>query len=371
MALDELTPPGGLDDLTARGRRSWSQLVSTMLAREAAGDTSVPNDSPRLQFFDLRGATLGDDAARKVMRWGAFPRKLAREPQPQRWVLGDDRNRQEEYCEWAAERDGKGRILRAFFTTEVPEYFRLLARDDPDRLLDTYRLHVSPAVRRRDLFSSNGAYREHNEWNLRGAMHMIQRNNTLGAAVLLVAQATIVRARPGGGLMANANELIRCGVAADIDRNSDPLIVGDVNELARQGAAVTLDDPIGLYLDAFPTSGWKAPDDADPGEFWEVTRGAGAHALRAVFSVPAERGYTVSDITIDGRPITSPSQIAEFVHVKVTGVAHGFGKHAQEPRGCSDAAPVGGGGGLEKLGGDDEAELLPVEDFIGAARVSR
>lgn len=368
MTLETFGPPGGLADLTNRGREAWSQHVSGMLTTETEGNAAVPNDSPRPQFFNQLDVTLEDDAAPKVIRWGAFPRKLAREPEPGRWVLAEDRHRQEEYCEWAAERDGKGRILRAFFTTEVSDYFHLLAHDDPDRVVETYRTHVSPTVKPRDVISSTGAYRQNNEWNLRGAMHMIQDNNTLGAAILLVAQATIVRSHPSGGVMTNANDLIRCGVAADIDRNSDPMIVGDVNELARQGAVVGLHDPIGLYLAGLDTSGWKTPDGADPQSFWDVTRGAPELAVRAVYAVPPDRGYSVSDITINGRLISSPSQIAESVQVKITGLAHAFGDHNQQPRGCSDEVQETAGG-LERLSHGDE--LLSVKDLIAAARVSR
>jgi hypothetical protein len=365
VALEEFSPPGFLDELTPLGRRSWSRHVAEQLDGGVIGDASIPNDSPRAQFFNPLGVPLTDDAARKAMAWGAFPRKLAREPAPRRWVLGEDRNRQEEYCEWAAETDGRGRILRATFTTETPEYFHLLGAVDPDRLVAVYREHVSPAVRPADLFSGS-VYRPVNRWNLLGAMHMIQGANTLGAAITLVAQSSIVRrgATPGT-LLTNANDLIRCGVNADMDRNSDPLIVGDVNALARQGAAVSLDDPAGLYLAGLTTPGWQAPDGSDPMDHWRITRGADGFGLRAVYAVPPERGFTVSDITINGRPIESPSQIAEFIEVRITGVAHGFGAHEQTPSGCSTDA---GGDALEGFAPSDDEEVVSVAGLMAASR---
>jgi hypothetical protein len=191
-------------------------------------------------------------------------------------------------------------------------------------------------------------------------MHMVQGANTLGAAVLLVAQSTIVRAGDGGP-MTNANDLIRCGVNADPDRNSDPLIVGDVNTLARRGARITFDDPAGLYLDGLQTAGWETPRPGDdPNEFWRITRGDEEHALRAVYEVPADRGYTVSDIRINGRPITSASQIAEGVSVKVVGLAEQFDRPV-EPRGCADEGRA--------AGFDDE--LPSSEELMAASRAQR
>lgn len=359
MALEAFSTPGVVDDLSERGRTAWSRGLDAELTRQVAGDPSVPNDSPRPQFFNPLGVELADDATTKVMRWGAFPRKLSRVPTPTRWELGEDRDRQEEYCEWSAVRDDQGRILRAFFTSEVPSYYLLLARDDLNRLLEVYQKHVSADVQLVDLVSAGGSYRSRNRWNLTGAMHMVQGANTLPAAVLLAAQATIVRGS-GSELLTNPDDLIPCGVNADVDRNSDPLIVGDVNELARAGAQVTLADPLGLYIDGLQTTGWEAPDGSDPFDFWTVTRGDPDHAVRAVYEVPPDRGFTVSEITINGTPIRSPSQIAEFVTIKLVGLAHRFAQSKEPPRGCRD----------EGLAGLDQ-DLPPVDELLAASLQTR
>jgi hypothetical protein len=365
MALDVFSPPGFVDDLSERGLQAWSRDLDELLTEETQGDPETADDSPRPQFFNLLGVELDTDATEKAMRWTAFPRKLARLAAPERWQLGEERDRQEEYCEWSAERDRNGRIIRAFFTTEVPGYYHLLAADDPERLANVYRDHISESIRPCELISS-GRYVERNRWNLQGAMHMIQGANTLPAATTLVAQSTIVRS-DGERLLTNANDLIRCGVIADMDRNSDPLIVSDVNSLARAHAAISFADPVGLYLNSLQTAGWASPDGADPASFWKITRGDPDHAVRAVYQVPPELDFTVSDITINDRPITSPSQIAEFIQVKVVGLAHGFDKHRQDPRPCS-----GRGGILEAAGGLERAEDLPrIKDLIAAARHGR
>jgi hypothetical protein len=363
MALDVFSSPGSVDDLSERGRQAWSRDLNELLTQETQGDPDTPNDSPRPQFFNPLGVELDSDATEKVMKWSAFPRKLARLPAPERWRLAEERDRQEEYCEWSAERDRNGRIVRAFFTTEVPGYYHLLAADDPERLVNLYRNHISESIRPCELISS-GRYVERNRWNLHGAMHMIQQANTLPAATTLVAQSTIVRS-DGGRLLTNANDLIRCGVIADMDRNSDPLIVSDVNSLARADAAISFADPLGIYLDSLQTAGWASPDGSDPASFWKITRGA-EHAIRAVYQVPPELGFTVSDVSINGRPIRSPSQIAEFIQVKVVGLAHELGKHRQQPRACRPRRVSELAGGLESV-----EDLPRIADLIAAARRGR
>jgi len=341
MAM-RFSPPGSVDDLSPDGRDRWSEDLGDLIAASRKGNAKVPNDSPRPQFFNPLDTPEAPDRTTAVLRWGAFPRKLTRLPAPERWIRGESRDDQEEYCEWSADRDEQGRITAAYFTTEVPSYFHLLADDGADhmRLLEVYRERVSEDVQLKDLITPSNQYKPRNRWNRARAMHMIQGANTLPAAVLLVAQSTIVR-RSEQGTLSNANELIRCGVNADPDRNSDPLIVAEINRLARRGASISFADPVGLYLDGLRTDGWATPDGADPQAFWKVTRGDDEHALRAVYSVSENRKYTVSDITIDGQPIVSPSQIAEAVTVKVVAIAQSFGKSNAVPRGCADEQAAG------------------------------
>jgi hypothetical protein len=172
-----------------------------------------------------------------------------------------------------------------------------------------------------------------------------------------VAESTVQRERTGIPVT-NANDLIDCGIAADRKRNSDPLIVTDVNELARRKANISLSDPIGLYIDRLRTVGWTSPDGTDPAAFWRVTRGKTGFGLRAVYEVPTSKPFGIGEIQINGRQITSPSQIAEFVDVRVTGIA--FGQSRAQPRQC-------GGGGL-LAGGSFEVTLQDLTQAHGATR---
>lgn len=361
--VERFAPPGRLTELTTAGLIAWSSHVETLIVEGTQGDPANPDDRPRPQFFNPLGVVFGAATAMKALSWGAFPRKLARRPAPQRWRLAESRAAQEEYCEWAAQTDADGRIRRIHFTTEFGDYFHLLAQDHPDRLVATYSEVVGEAVPRDDLMRPDGAYRPQNPWNLIAALHMVQANNTLPAAVLLVAQSTIIR-EGGGGVLTDANDLIRCGIAADADRNSDPMLVTEVNALARAGALVTFADPVAIYIEGFRSDGIVAPDGTDAQMFWQVTRGGDGMGLHGVFEVPEDAGFGIGDLTVGGVAVTSASQIAERVDVKVVAVAHESGQHKAEPRRCRDQR----GGGLESL---EEAALPSVRDLVQRGSLTR
>lgn len=220
------------------------------------------------------------------------------------------------------------------FTTEIPEYWRHVARD-PQRILELYHEHVSTEVAHDDLFV-DGVYRVDNVWNTstEGRLaHLVQTNNSLGAAVALVAQATVQR-EDGGVPVVDKQLLARCAGLGNPFRNSDPQIAAVVNAAAREGDEITLLDPLGLYIDSFRTGGMKTPDGADPAEFWTVERGTATHTLRARFEVPPGRGYAVADITAGGRPIRFGAQLADRVTVRITAVVKQAG-HQPQTQPCS------------------------------------
>jgi hypothetical protein len=241
--------------------------------------------------------------------------------QEQRWRVADRSRRvQDEYCEWSLERDGDGKVTRVIFTSEVPEYFEHLAERDPDRLLTLYQELVGPQVRL-DQLIVGGTYQRDNPFNqsTKGRLaHLVQQTNTLRAAITLAAQATVLRQNAAGDPVTTAMELVICGGLGEPFRNSDPQIAAAVNDAAATGAEISLQDPVGLYIDGIVTAGMQTPDGEDPAAFWTVERGDAQHTLRASYAVPPERGYTVSDITLDGRPIQFGAQLADRVGMRLT-----------------------------------------------------
>ena len=85
-------------------------------------------------------------------------------------------------------------------------------------------------------------------------------------------------------------------------------------------------------------AGWAAPDGSNPLDYWTITRGTTAKALRAVYEVPASKNFVVGDIRIGNRPIDFGAQIADFITIKLTGVATRIGQSTVAPtNGCVQA----------------------------------
>ncbi|WP_328524039.1 hypothetical protein [Kribbella sp. NBC_00359] len=341
--MNRLDAPGFLDDLTDAQKGQWSQIVSNWLDKARQGRPNE-NDGPRAQFFNPLTNPPADDAHVAVISWNAFPRRV-RSSSPSdrhRWRRADsDRALQDEYCEWSVIRDPVTRkITCVTFTCEGPEYWDVLARLNPDMVLELYRKFISPAIVREDLFS-NGAYNPRNRFNdgtTRGAMHLIQPANTLGAEIELGAAATIRRIRNGQEIM-GAQQLINCSRFGEAGRNSDPFIGEQVNVLARQKADITINNPVGLYFHDFNPVGWTTPDGEDPRKFWSFIRGSDDHFVRAVFEVPSSRGYAVGDMRSAGRAIEYGAQIADFVTIKLEGMVTRVGQSTATPiQGCRGAA---------------------------------
>jgi hypothetical protein len=170
-------------------------------------------------------------------------------------------------------------------------------------------------------------------------MHLIQPNNTLGAEIELAAAGTIVRLR-NNQLLTTEAELIACSRYGNPNRNSDPHIGAEVNALARAKNDITLSNPIGLYIDSLTTVGWQTPDGSSAMDYWTITRGTRAKALRAIYEVPKTKSFAVGDILIKQKPIEFGSQIADFITIKLTGVATRLGQSQVQPfNGCATIAP--------------------------------
>jgi hypothetical protein len=125
--------------------------------------------------------------------------------------------------------------------------------------------------------------------------------------------------------------LVCAGRLGGPNRTSDPTIASTVNDLARLGAAITLRNPVGLYMDSIDLTGFHDPAGQQiPREFFRVIRGREEGGLieRAVFEVPKSEGYVVGDITVAGVPIRYGGQIAEHIKVKLVGLGSSIGRYS-------------------------------------------
>jgi len=249
-----------------------------------------------------------------------------------------------EYCEWHVDRDpNSGRIKRVTFTSEPPEYWfamyggtmdgsKIDFPGDKDLVLDLYRRLVSPQVEMKDLqvqapivspFGNlkPGGYNPHNKWNTtHGIVHLSAPPNALTAEIQLGADATQLYHDERGNAVVDPDALIAATGIGGPNRNSDPTIAATVNALARQGAMITLANPVGLYMDHIDLTGWEIPGGIAPRDCVQVVRGQPRLIERLVVEIPDAR-FDVSDIRIGGFPVAFGGQIAECITVKLVGSA--------------------------------------------------
>jgi hypothetical protein len=352
MPLARFAPPGSLDDLkTDEEKSGWSDLIHRFFTNEI---TSVEGcvEKASVQFVDPLKRDLGNDP--HVVSWPAFPISLLAQGLSRAEALrtADDptqgRAKQDEYLEWFLHRDADGEITAIDFTCEGPEYWDFLARELPRAdFIELYkrvaRLTASAAELEKALFPG-GQYDPENPFNTsKGIVHLIHPSNTLGAEIDIVAQSTMRRAK-NGQPTSQVVSCRRCHSGDAIgakERKSDPTIASNVNQLARDGRAITIVDPVGLYISKLDTAGWQTPDGSDPQSLFKITRGT--PGVRARFEVP-DKKFKISDVKIGGEPIRFAGQVAERVFIQVTVLAGPKNEFGHVPdvacTGATHAAPV-------------------------------
>lgn len=254
----------------------------------------------------------------------------------------------DEYNEWVTTRNADGKITKISFTAENPEYWFSLWRVDPLKVLALYHQLVGTQVILEDLYLKNEkgevlkgyqgkpVYNPLNKWNYGnnatqthgGAAHLTSPPNTVGAEIYLGAAATIVRQLSAQDYSPQDNNCM--AQYGSSFRNSDPNIGMQANQIVRNiKLPITLTNPISLYMQTPDFSNYTTPDGTPAKNFFRIVRGRTAaeagrnydQILHAVFEVPADKNYTVSDIKIGGKNIWWGSQIAETFNQALSATA--------------------------------------------------
>ncbi|PRQ02673.1 hypothetical protein [Enhygromyxa salina] len=378
--LKTFDPPANQNDFTA----AETQLEAALRARWSSNinmftESVLQNKPAPTQYFNPLTTDIPDQATEAVIRWTAFPARISKtfsfKGERTQWSYADNgppasenyeplgpRGWQDEYCEWSVTRNDAGKITKVSFTCENREYWYTLWDISPEVVLRLYQQLVGPQVEPQDLYSRDEvgnpiinaetgrpAYNGHNKWNsttTEGVVHLISAPNALSAEISLAGQATILRKDSTGEPITDPAGLITCSNYGIADRNSDPHIGASVNSLVRgsdglgSGMRVSLSNPVGLYIQtpnfnqySLPSS---APAGAQPSDCWSILRGhargsgeAIDYILHAVFEVPEEWGFTVSDITINGFNIDFGAQITETFHIALA--AYGLQPQTEAP----------------------------------------
>jgi len=374
--LNRYDPPAFLTDYNEIPGQldAWHRAVSRWFD-QSIGSERQKTKGP-IQFYNAATFDPGGLLVEQAVTWNAFPKELIRRfgrdrallladtlwpveayetprPEPNIPLKGDSAARyrpQEEYCEWHVLRDpDSNKIQRVTFTSEPPEYWMALYGSFPsdtdtngqpfpgshDVLLRLYRDLVNPGVQLEDLLTTmeirtkSGKtikakqYNIRNKWNTtHGIVHLTAPPNFLTAEIQLGADASVHYLDPQGRVLVEPDALIAYAGYGGPNRNSDPTIGASVNALSRLGAYVTLQNPVGLYMDHIDLSGWFAPDGKGVSDCTRIMRGTPGMIERLVVEVPENRGFSVGEITINGVPILFGGQIAECITVKLIGLAN-------------------------------------------------
>lgn len=243
---------------------------------------------------------------------------------------------QDEYCEWRVERDPQTqRIRRIVFTTESPEYWwalhgarvmdRVRSADtdfefvgSPEHAAAAYGRRLGHPIDMSALQLEPGKYSGTNRWNTsHGIVHLTHRFNNLCSLVNLFADCTVPRCHADGGGLLTHPEAVCCALSnGNPNNHSDSTIVGTVNALARQGAWLTLAEPLGVSIDHIDTNGWAWPDGSPAADCWHAVPDAPDFIQRLVIEPPAGCRYTLDQLSIGGEPLHFGGQVAECITVK-------------------------------------------------------
>ena len=314
--------PAGVLDMPAGSPfyDAWHALLAGALSGMAGTGTAAG-----ASFYDASEVDVTPLAERSLV-WMGFPREVLiahRDDRRAAFIAADAdvarRDPQNEYCEWWVKRNTAGKITKAVIVTETPEYWRTLWDADRGRVVDLYRTLVgNPAITEADLRvgGPGSAYNQFNPFNTTdGIVHFIQGINTLSAAVGLAR---------GSVLLGTQRDNYEMGPVRGT--SVDPRVVLDIGALARKRFAITLREPIGLYIAGFNDTGWTKPDGSPVGNYWRIVRGVPGQILRLEYQVPAAAGFVVGDIRIGGRRIEWGGQIAEHVTCTIGGIVGRSGR---------------------------------------------
>ncbi|KAK6535034.1 hypothetical protein TWF281_006332 [Arthrobotrys megalospora] len=321
------------------------------------------------------GGTIAWSAFPKIMNWGVFVAKhkntgkkqLVSKQVNDTWLnpaSGDGNNvywqadrfrvYQDEYLEWAVTRtlDEDNRLVKVTFTCEGPEYWQMLAKYQPDTVVQLYKDLVpdseKPKITKEALWTrtdkaGNKFYDPENKWNSpkpeNGCIaHLIHPNSTLSAEVTIVADGTVKRRKE---YETDKYTLCTHGGFGEPYRSSDPNIGWEAyNACELKGDAsvtVTLGEPVGLYIQGWESGSFVVPEELsnlgfDIAECWhplrvpegkdhdkQVKKGPW---VRVEFFIPEHYGFILEDLKVkdaegDTYPLRYGSQIAQYIKIGV------------------------------------------------------
>ena len=331
-----LKEPGNLSDLGSIAQQAWHDEVVRLVEQYM--------NSSRTKHFRLLADSGWPDGV-SVVDWDGFPRILQN-------CLGDEKaaalcdwtiptfgdygrvRGQDEYFEWRTVRDVNSKLIRFEGTTELAAYWKVLAGHHPmttlqilgqfagESIADWRQVYgsLNPFEQTVTVEQRQAAFVANMEWDQTATPVRSPYNNgqkaiaflskpvsSLNAAVALfvVAAKALGKRENSQEVALNGAEAIATNTQAAIDcRNSDPNMVGRMNQIAWEGRAVAFDDPVGVYIRSFAHDALLDPDgNAIPEEWVQFQRGSRPsggvgeeRSQRIVIEVPPGLGFVLGDL---------------------------------------------------------------------------
>lgn len=337
-------------ELGPDGAVEWRQRIDRTLRAAVASQpgtlvsaqslTESEQTSPDWTAFPVRVAEcLGRDRAMAVLDRAGDGSSIG------------GRALQEEYVEWRVIRE-TGVITRVEITTELPDYWRVLARHRPHRVLElAAEFAGEPGVDPADVFGALDLHRAspdereavfamtmldpkrpspYNDGR-RALCCMVHPSNTAGAFARLVAAAGMPRQTltPLGSRAPTIAELIEPMASAAVARRaSDPVVAERVARLAFEGTGLAPSEPFAIHIASIQHARLHTPTgEVIPREWFTLGRPAAAHEeddrrryQRVTLAVPSEAGFAVGDLVdvATERPVRWGGEVASLVQLAAT-----------------------------------------------------
>lgn len=344
--------PGDLNEFSAETLQIWNDMITREISRQSAS-----------RFFKANPDDIANGVEVASVRWSgapAEPRFCLNRDWAQKlsdWGTRGRHNTHNEYCEYrvvtAIDRAGRVRPKRVEFTSELREYWVVLAMHDPHTLkaaikdiigrtptwAELYDHHdpisLSESERRvrfsqmvagngnhSDLISAGVPSQPKGALNRENILFLTHPINGLDDLIYVVMfGATPYRVKEGGGeRKALLQELFRAfGVEHLACRNADPAAAAGPFDVVSEGRDVAFAKNLGMYLRPLNPVVFEYDGDQIPIEWIRYSRGRENMFQRLEFGPSDEDDIYLDEILIKKgaakEVITGGFQIAEVLEV--------------------------------------------------------
>lgn len=344
--------PGNLQELDSAGLRIWNDMIKRQFDRSSASRFLKSNPQ------DVENGFIVDS-----VRWSGAPAEpkfcINREwaLKLSDWGVRGRHGTQNEYCEYnlvtAIDSNGRVRPKRVVFTTELREYWVLLAQQDPEQLKEIIKnilgrevswqelynhtdpLSLNNQQRKvafstmvagngydRDLSNANVPVQPLGSLNRDNALFMTHPINGLDDLIYIVAFGSVPYVVNDSGIERKAllQEIFReASVEQLACRNADPAAAAGAFDAVSEGREISFAENLGMYIRPLNIDNFEYNNNTIPEEWIKYSRGQQDMYQRLEFGPSDEEEVYLDDIYLKRgaarEEIIGGYQIAELLEV--------------------------------------------------------